>query len=85
MGGTRNQCQNGPFVTNGVKVQIWMLSPRRTTMGKPPADQWWTINGQDMLDALIRCHNGDDPDIVYLELFVNSDVTDYGEDNDDSH
>jgi hypothetical protein len=52
-------------------------------MGKPPADQWWTINGQDMLDALIRCHNGDDPDIVYLELFVNSDVTDYGKDNDE--
>jgi hypothetical protein len=52
-------------------------------MGIAPSDQWWCINGQDMLNALIRCRNGDDPDIVYLEMFINSDITDYPEENND--
>ena len=44
-----------------------------------PAEQWWTINGQDLMDALRRSHDGDDPGVVYLELLVNSDSTDYGD------
>jgi len=44
------------------------------TMPRQPSDQWWTINGQVMLDALHRCHAGEDPDTMYLELFANSDT-----------
>ncbi len=40
--------------------------------GRPPSEQWWTINGEDMLDAMRRCHQGDEPEIVYLELIANS-------------
>lgn len=48
---------------------------------RPPAEQWWTLNGADLLAALHRAHSGDLPDLVYLELLVNSDSTDYGKDN----
>lgn len=41
-----------------------------------PSDQWWTINGQVILDALVRAHLGDDPETVYLELFANSEIGD---------
>ena len=38
-----------------------------------PSDQWWTINGQALLDALHASHAGTRPDIVYLELIANSE------------
>ena len=45
---------------------------------RPPAEQWWTINGQSIMDALTSAHEGTSPDIVYLELHANSDGgTDY--------
>jgi len=51
-------------------------------MSKQPSAQWWTINGQVLLDALHRAHDGDDPEVVYLELFANSDTVDVeGEDD----
>ena len=37
------------------------------------AEEWWCINGQELLDALRRVSNGDDPDIAYAELFANSE------------
>jgi len=37
-----------------------------------PADQWWTINGQSIVEALQRAHDGETPDLVYLELFASS-------------
>jgi len=40
----------------------------------PPADQWWAINGQVMLDAMHRCHEGEDPELMYLELIANSET-----------
>lgn len=43
-------------------------------MANPPADQWWTINGETLLDALKAAHEGGDPDLIYLELFANSDT-----------
>ncbi len=45
---------------------------------RPPVEQWWTINGQELMNALTRAHGGDVPAIVYLELLANSDGTDYG-------
>lgn len=35
---------------------------------------WWTISGAAILDALRRCANGEDPDLVYAELYANCDV-----------
>lgn len=34
---------------------------------------WWTISGAALLDALNRVQDGDDPDVVYAELYANSD------------
>jgi hypothetical protein len=34
---------------------------------------WWTISGEALLDALRHVGNGEDPDVVYAELYVNSD------------
>ncbi len=34
---------------------------------------WWAIHGQTILDALRRAHAGDDPDVVYAELYANSE------------
>ena len=45
---------------------------------RPPSEQWWTINGEDIMNALRQAHKGDSPDIVYLELIANSESTDYG-------
>lgn len=39
---------------------------------------WWTISGSELLAALRRAHNGDDPDIVYAELYANSDHETFG-------
>jgi hypothetical protein len=48
---------------------------------RPPAEQWWTIDGQTIMDALTAAHESTPPDIVYLELVANSDGgTDYGDD-----
>jgi hypothetical protein len=48
-------------------------------MARPSAEQWWTINGDDLVAALRRAHDGDDPGVVYLELLVNSESEEYGE------
>jgi len=39
-------------------------------MGGKPV--WWAISGDALLDALRRCANGEDPDLVYAELYANS-------------
>lgn len=39
-----------------------------------PVDQWWCINGADLMAALARAHNGDEPGVVYLELIANSET-----------
>lgn len=33
---------------------------------------WWAISGDAILTALRRAHAGEDPDIVYAELYANS-------------
>lgn len=48
-------------------------------LGRAPEDQWWTINGEDLLAALRRAHSGDAPEIVYLELLANSEAEDFGD------
>lgn len=34
---------------------------------------WWTLSGEDFLDALRRAASGEDPDLVYAEMYVNSE------------
>jgi hypothetical protein len=37
-----------------------------------PKDQWWVINGGELMRALKRAAEGEDPDLMYLELEANS-------------
>lgn len=42
----------------------------------PP--RWNVISEPDFLDALRRCAAGEDPDLVYIEFYVNADVEQIG-------
>jgi hypothetical protein len=44
---------------------------------------WWTIHGESLMEALKRAHAGEDPDLVYAELYANSDVINYEAKEDD--
>lgn len=35
--------------------------------------EWWVIHGADLMAALKRAHEGDKPEVVYLELIANSE------------
>jgi len=35
---------------------------------------WWTMSGRAFLDALYRVRDGEDPDMVYIEMYTNSDI-----------
>lgn len=37
-----------------------------------PAEQWWSINGQEIMNMLERAKEGESPDLLYLELIANS-------------
>lgn len=45
------------------------------------AGAWWCIHEDELLGALRKCHQGEDPDVVYAEIYANSDHT-YPEDDD---
>jgi len=47
----------------------------RMSAAKAPVDQWWVINGADLMNALAAANNGDGPSIVYMELIANSEVS----------
>lgn len=34
---------------------------------------WWTISGEAILDLLRRAHEGEDPDLLYLEIDANAE------------
>jgi hypothetical protein len=40
---------------------------------------WWTIPGDVLLDMLRRCHDGEDPDLVFAEAYANVEHEDTGE------
>ncbi len=44
-----------------------------------PENQWWVINGADLLAALKATHVGTSPDVMYLELLANSAANTAGE------
>jgi hypothetical protein len=41
-------------------------------------DQWWVINGRDLMNALEEAERGTDAGIVYLELIANSEAAEDG-------
>ena len=43
---------------------------------------WWAIAGSELLAALHRVRDGDAPDIVYAELYANSETTKAGDPDD---
>lgn len=46
-------------------------------MPTSPDEQWWCINGRDIMNALEEAARGTDPGVVYLELIANSETEDY--------
>lgn len=36
-------------------------------------DTWHVINSTDLVAMLRRCHAGEDPEMVYLEEYVNAE------------
>lgn len=34
---------------------------------------WWCISGEAMMDMLRRAHAGEDPEMVYVEQYANSE------------
>lgn len=49
-----------------VKEAGWM--DERTGLG------WWTISGGALMDLMRRAHAGENPDVLYAEAYVNSEV-----------
>lgn len=45
-------------------------------MSAPEPSGWWAISGEALMTALNRAHSGEDPDMVYMELYANSDIED---------
>jgi hypothetical protein len=39
---------------------------------RDPDGPWWTISERDFLKALRRVADGEDPDLVYADIYVNS-------------
>ena len=35
---------------------------------------WWSISGDDFIEALRRAHAGEDPDLLYAEWYANSEI-----------
>jgi hypothetical protein len=40
---------------------------------------WWSISGAALLKALRQVAEGDSPDVVYLELLINSQTEEVGD------
>jgi hypothetical protein len=36
-------------------------------------DSWWSIHGETLMESLRRAHDGEDPDLIYAELYANSE------------
>lgn len=45
---------------------------RRKTPWRTP-EPWWSINGEVLLDALRRANQGENADLLYAELYANTE------------
>ena len=50
------------------------MGDRPIELDNPEMMGWWVINGAMLLDALRQCYRGENPDMVYAELYANSKV-----------
>lgn len=39
-----------------------------------PKDQWWVINGAELLHGLERAAAGEEPSLLYLEFYANTNA-----------
>lgn len=37
---------------------------------------WWVINGEDLLLMLTQAYNGEEPEMIYMEHYANSEHPD---------
>lgn len=37
-------------------------------------DAWWVIHSSELNTALHRAHRGEDPELLYMELYANSET-----------
>lgn len=49
-----------------------------------PTRVWWAISGEAILNMLHRVHQGEDPDLVYIEEYANTDDHEHIEPEDDA-
>lgn len=42
---------------------------------------WWFIHGDNFLAALHAVAEGEDPDLIYAELYANAEIEDHRENN----
>lgn len=33
---------------------------------------WWSLSGEDLMTSLYRAYEGENPEIIYAELYANS-------------
>lgn len=45
---------------------------------------WHVIHGDDLMSMLRRCAKGENPDLVYMEHYVNCDIEDFSEEGEDA-
>lgn len=51
-----------------------MAADRRPSLTMPRgSDAWWTIHGSELLAALQRVHAGEDPRLVFADLWSRAD------------
>lgn len=42
----------------------------------------WVLEGTSIMEMLERAHKGEDPYMIYLELYANSDIKEYQTEED---
>lgn len=42
-----------------------------------PVEQWWVIHGEEFLRFLQRAHEGEAPELLFIEAFANSKTERY--------
>jgi len=45
------------------------------------SDSWWVISASDLRSALARARDGEDVDLIEVELYANSETTQFGDDD----
>jgi hypothetical protein len=49
-----------------------MTDDTKDRAGTHPRQQWWVLNGEDLLSNLKRASAGEQPELLYIEMVANS-------------